>query len=281
MPLRSEPCRSAVRYIASLAVGVAVFVPAAASEPWPSEVEATYKIAFNGFDVGRFTFRATVAGSSYTVNGDARLSALLGAFRWQGATRSSGQLAGSDPRPAGYTFDFEGTSKKGSIKLGFANGKVTSVTNHPVAPPEPDVVPVRAQHLSGVFDPLSAVLVLSRTTGSNPCGRRLPVFDGKQRFDLTFTYLRQEAVAETRPSGQPGVAIVCRVRYEPIAGHRETAEARQLATTSGIEVALRPVPSAGLYVPYRITIPTMAGSATLVAERVSIATRNEQIAFTH
>jgi hypothetical protein len=107
----------------------------------------------------------------------------------------------------------------------------------------------------------------------------LPVFDGKQRFDLVFTYLRQQAVAEARPSGQPGVAFVCRVRYVPIAGHKMNADTRHMATTDGIEVWLRPVPSAALFVPYQITIPTAAGTATLTSERVNIVTRSEQIAL--
>ena len=58
-------------------------------------------------------------------------------------------------------------------------------------------------------------------------------------------------------------------------------ETRHLATTDGIEVALRPVPSADLFVPYQITIPTGAGSATLTSERINIVARGEQIALTN
>ena len=45
-----------------------------------------------------------------------------------------------------------------------------------------------------------------------------------------------------------------------------------MATTDGIEVALRPVPSANVLIPYQITIPTLVGYATLVAKRVEIDT---------
>lgn len=256
-------------------------LPAAAEQPWPRQVDARYKIAFNGIEVGKFQFRADVSGTDYTATGDARLSALFGAFKWQGATRSSGSLAGIHAQPAGYTFDFDGAGKSGSIKMGFKSGGVANVSVLPPKPPQPDTVPVREQHLQNVLDPLSAVLALSRTANSNPCGRRIPIFDGKQRFDLVLTYVRQQRVAETRPSGQPGVAIVCKVRYVPIAGYRMNEETRHMASTDGIEVALRPVPSADLFVPYQITIPTFAGSATLTSEHVSIVTRNSQIALTH
>jgi hypothetical protein len=43
-----------------------------------------------------------------------------------------------------------------------------------------------------------------------------------------------------------------------------------MAANDAIEVALRPVPSANVFVPYQISIPTMAGSATIVSKRVEI-----------
>lgn len=266
--------------IATFAGTLAAALPANA-ESWPTRVDAAYRVGFNGFDIGKFEFRADVSGASYTVQGEARLSALLGAFKWQGDTRASGQLAGISPKPAGYTFDFKGIGKEGSIKLGFQQGNVASVTSLPMKPPAPETVPIRDQHLKDVLDPLSAVMALSRTSNANPCGRRFPVFDGKQRFDLVLSFLRQQAVAETRPSGQPGVAFVCRVRYVPIAGHNMTEETKHMASSEGIELWMRPVPTAGIFVPYLISIPTGAGTATLTAEQINIATRNEQIALTN
>ena len=53
-----------------------------------------------------------------------------------------------------------------------------------------------------------------------------------------------------------------------------------MAASQDIEISLRPVPSANLFVPHQIVIPTGAGTATLTAVRIQIVTpRNEQIAF--
>ncbi|MFM9941749.1 MAG: DUF3108 domain-containing protein [Hyphomicrobiaceae bacterium] len=252
------------------------------SQPWPNRVHAVYKVTFNGFDVGQFEFNSSVTGSNYTLTGDAKLSALLGAFTWQGLTRTSGAIGGETPKPAGYTFSFNGTGRNGSIKMGFAGDAVTNVAHVPPHNPAPTTVPVREPHLKGVLDPLSAVMALSRTSAGNPCGRKLAIFDGKQRFDLVLSYKRQEHVQDTRPSGQPGVAYVCRVKYQPIAGHKVNDETRAMAASQGIEVSLRPIPSANLFVPHQIVIPTGAGTATLTAIRVQIVTpKNEQIALGH
>ena len=270
---------AAVPLAAAVLGGVAPTVLAA--EPWPAEVRALYRIEFNGFDVGTFEFNSTVAGAGYTLTGDAQLSALLGAFRWQGQTRTAGTLAADLPKPAGYTFDFAGTGKSGSIKMGFNGEGVTNISQVPPASPAPGTVTLRDQHLKGVLDPLSTVMAISRSENANPCGRRLAVFDGKQRFDLVLSFKRQERISETRPTGQPGVAYVCKVRYVPVAGHRATEETRAMAASNDIEISLRPVPSANLFVPHEISIPTGAGTARLIAQQIRITTRSEQIALGH
>lgn len=271
--------RLAGALLSLLAAGVAG-IPEARADSWPAEVHALYRIELAGFDVGSFEMRATTKGTHYTVAGEARLSALLGAFRWTGLTRSAGVLGGAGPRPSGYTFDFNGTAKSGAVKLGFSGDQVANIAVSPPQPADPDAVPVRAPHLKGVLDPLSAVVALSRPTSGDPCQRRLPIFDGKQRFDLVLGYLRQERIPGLRGSLEPGVGIVCRVRFVPIAGHRNNGEMQALAQNSGIEISLRPVPGAGLNVPYQIRIPMVAGKVVLTSQHVNILTRgNEQIAL--
>jgi hypothetical protein len=132
------------------------------------------------------------------------------------------------------------------------------------------IIPVREQHLKGVVDPLTAIMMLSRGAGADPCDRRIPIFDGRERFDLVFSRKGDMRVTEQAPSGQPGVAHVCRVRYLPIAGHKIDNDTKYMAANDAIEVALRPVPSANVFIPYQINIPTMAGSASIVSKRVDI-----------
>jgi hypothetical protein len=253
--------------------------PAVAAEPWPQEVQALYKVRFNGLEVGTFEFNSTVSAQTYTLTGIANLTALLGILNWKGETRTAGTLAANAPKPGGYTFDFNGMGKNGSVRMGFVNDAVTNVALTPTPQPQPETVPVRDEHLKGVLDPLSAVMALARNTSGGPCARKLSVFDGRQRFDLVLSFKREERIAEARPSGQPDVAVVCGIRYVPVAGHKANEETQHMATNSGIELALRYVPNADLYVPHQITIPTIAGSATLTSHWVQITTpRKGQIA---
>jgi hypothetical protein len=191
-------------------------------------------------------------------------------------------LVNQAPKPAAFTFDFQSSLRAGSTKVGFSDGSVTNVTNLPPPAVNPNTVPLREQHLKGVLDPLSAVMLVSKAA-TNPCDRRVPIFDGKERFDLIFSYKGEMKVSEQQPSGQPDTAVVCRVRYLPIAGHKADPETKYMAGNDSIEVALRPVPSANMMVPYQINIPTLAGYASIVSRRVEIAMApgKGQIALMH
>jgi hypothetical protein len=256
--------------------------PAQAAEGFPESVRAVYDVNFNGLNVGSFEFNSEAKGVSYSLSGHASLSLLLGAFKWSGNTRASGSLVQSGPKPSGFTFDFKSNSKAGSTKVSFADDTVTNVSHVPPPKIRDNVVPVQAQHLKGSLDPMSAILLLSKGTAANPCTRRLPIYDGKQRFDLMLAPRGQIQLTEKQPSGQPGMGFVCRVKYLPIAGHKIDDETKHMSKSDNIEIVLRPIPSANVFVPYQITIPTVAGAATLVSRRVDIVTSNrQQIALVH
>jgi hypothetical protein len=268
---RGRVAAGVVRVLLGLATPVLGGGVAAAGEGWPANVKATYDINFNGFNVGTFEFQSQAEQTSYTLTANARLSILLGAFTWDSETRSFGVIANQVPKPANFTFDFKSTLLAGSTNIGFADGAVTRVTHLPPAIVKPDAIPLREQHLKGVLDPLSAIMAISRGSGQAPCDRRLPIFDGSERFDLVFSPKGEMKVVEQTPSGQPGIAYVCRVKYVPIAGHNVDAETKFMVANDEIEVALRPIPSANVYIPHQIKIPTLTGSASLVSKRVDIA----------
>ena len=246
----------------------------------PVEINAHYKITLNGFDLGDLQFKSRADQGGYRADSDVQVSALLGAFSWHGVTHSAGSISAGSYRPADYSFDFNGTARSGSVKMGFKGDTVASLAAEPQSFTTADTVPLEQKHLKGALDPLSAILAMTRVDDPDPCGRKLSIFDGKQRFDLVLSFSRNEAASETIAPGQPGGAIVCKVRYVPIAGYRATEETRALAANNGIEIAFRPVPSAGLMLPHRVVIPTIAGDAVLQAAEVNIVTNNrDRVAF--
>jgi hypothetical protein len=242
---------------------------AAAKERKSYQVSATYKITLNSFAIGTLRYESSVGLNGYVVESKIELSALFGAVSWKGATRSSGTLNGARPKPAYYAFDFQGSTGTGAVQVGFGEAGVSSLSVRPARSLAADTVPLEGKHLKGVLDPLSAVLALTRTGGKSPCGRKVAIFDGQQRFDLELYYRRQQ------PLGQ-GKAIVCRVKYRPIAGYRPNDETKAMSRSTSIEIAFRPVAGAGLMVPDQITVPTISGPIGLKAQRIDIKTSDRR-----
>lgn len=248
----------------------------------PTDVLAKYNLSFNSLDVGSYSFSSHVDAKGYQASSEASISALFGAYKWKGTINTSGAITKATPKPAGYVMNFKTKSKQGSITLGFKGADIASVQLVPSKPPNPEAVPLKPEHYKNVFDPLSAIFAMTLSgTGKNPCDKRVPIFDGKARFDLTMSYKKTEKIADKQPSGQPQELIVCRVKYQPIAGHKPKDFENPWVDYKNIEIALRPIPSAGIHVPYRITVPTTLGAAEMRATSVTISTPDRpQIALT-
>jgi hypothetical protein len=260
---------SSIVAIAGAILTLAGATTAAAKEPESYQVSATYKITLNSFAIGILRYESSVGFNGYVVESKIELSALFGAVSWKGATRSSGTLNGARQKPANYAFDFQGSTGAGAVQVGFGEAGVSSLSVRPARSLAADTVPLKGKHLKGVLDPLSAVLALTRTEGKSPCGRKVAIFDGQQRFDLELYYRRQQLLGQ-------GKAIVCRVKYRPIAGYRPNDETKAMSRSTGIEIAFRRVAGAGLMVPDQITVPTISGPIGLKAQRIDIKTSDRR-----
>jgi Protein of unknown function (DUF3108) len=277
-----------------LAVTGVLFAPAEAAAQradadWPSQVRAAYKISFTAFgDIGTFNFQSNVTPDGYTVTADAKVKVPL-VYTWATNLNAAGRVAGEKPVPAAYNFTANGKAVIGSernqtIRMGFRDSNVAAIT---ILPPSssggPGYVPLTDAHKKDVLDPLTAILAMTRVKGdASPCNRRLAIFDGKQRFDLVLSPGGTARVPEIRPSGQPVMGPVCKVRYVPVAGFKDNEDSRRMANQTGMQIAFRPVPSANLVVPYQVILPTQAGTATITLQRMDIiAPGQKQIALVH
>lgn len=252
----------------------------AADATWPSEVAAVYQLSFNGFSVGTYRFTSHYDGKTYSATGKTEISALFGAFKWVGNFAGSGAFEGQGPRPASYEMSYKTKNKISSVKLSFAGSKVSSVAVVPHRNPSPDTIKLKPENLQNVFDPMGATLAMSDAGPSDACNRTIPVFDGKARYDLHLSLKGRERISERRPSGQPRELVVCRVKYVPVAGHKPKDFINPWIDYDHIEIALRAVPTAGVYVPYRVTVPSTIGAGIMTLDTINItAANNQQIAL--
>lgn len=265
-------CTRAIAAVIGIMTAIGSSSQVARADP-ALEIDALYKVSLNDFDVGSFSFKSEIGSNTYNAVSDVRLS-VAGLVGFKGKTSITGIMAANAATPKNYDFQFESPAKSGSIRMNFEKENVTGLTILPDDEPLPGTVPLQAEHIKNVVDPLSAVLAMVRVEGKNPCNRKVSIFDGKQRFDLVLTFRKETTITEAKPSGQPDRGIVCKVKYVPVAGYRPTEEVMAFAKSNGINITFRPIPSANLMVPHSVLIPTMAGDAVLTASQIKIKTPN-------
>ncbi|MGO8955641.1 MAG: DUF3108 domain-containing protein [Rhodomicrobium sp.] len=241
-----------------------------------STVNAVYGIHFLGAHIGEFKIRSSITNRRYTLQANADVSVFFGAVSWQGVTNSSGLMTANGPVPQNYSFRYATNDRREAVEIRFQQRMVSDIIINPPAHPGARSVPITAADLQNVVDPLSAVVLLSQARLSrhsgDACNKRLPIFDGKIRYDLVLSPKGTRTIGS---SGKlHGTAYVCRVNYIPIAGHKPGRQSGNDYATgnTGIEIWLVPVPEAGLLVPYYVHVPTPAGTASMVTAKFDVET---------
>ncbi len=253
---------------AALILAFAAPALAQRAAPLPATVDATYRINFTALgDIGHFHFISNINGEVYNLSADARVNTAI--FEYDAGMGSRGTLAAGKTKPTGHNFSYRQKTllkkkKKGTLNMAFDGATVSNVSFVPPYSPSTKAIPVTPDQLKSVLDPLSGVMTLSLVKASDPCVQKLPIYDGKQRFDIVFAPLRRA-----------GADHVCSVRMVPISGHKP-GEGGASVIKGTIELVMRPVPKANVVIPYKITVPTTVGTATLTTERIDITMPDQQ-----
>jgi hypothetical protein len=242
------------------------------SEAWPTAVQARYALRYNGISVGSLVFNYSANAKTYTLSGSSKVSVLFGAFSWSGSTNVSGAVEGGAPAPTSFAFEWRLNKKNGSTQIGFKDHVATDIAIQPPPRPKPDVVPLMPVHKAKALDPMSAVMMLTRPDNRPPCDRRVGIFDGKHRYDIVLTPKKTTRLPASSGGGAAETGYVCRIMYEPIAGHRDNEDTKSYAANRDVEIVLRRVPGSEMLIPYSVSIPTSWGTGTMVTERIDIVT---------
>jgi hypothetical protein len=240
------------------------------------QLSATYRVELGAFNLGDFKLTASLEGSSYKLEAKGKFSLISGMlYRASGRTEASGKLSKGGVEPSQFNVTYKGGSKKEQRSFDFVNGAVGQISIVPFKKPSPRSVPVTAAQLTNVLDPLTAGFMSVRAKSGSDyravCERTVPVFDGKQRFNIVLTPKRSEPMAEGGPSGISGPLAVCHAKFVPIGGYRPNHPGvKFMSETEDIEVWLVSVPRTELYIPYRIFLPTAWANGTATLREIKL-----------
>jgi len=243
----------------------------------PEAIVARYDAGLASFNLGEFKVVMRFNGSAYDMRAHGKFSVLAGlAFKATGESTSKGTLNAGTPRPVQYTSKYDGGKKREQRRIEFTNGAVSGVTIVPRKNKRnPRHIPVSSKQLQGVLDPLTAAFLSVQSSApagdTRVCNRTVPVFEGKQRFNIKLSPKGTAQLGNRAPKGLSRRAAVCRVRYEPVAGHRPDHPGVQYMTKNeDIEAWLVPVPGTKFVVPYKILVPTAWGTGTVTLKGLTV-----------
>ena len=259
-------------------LGAAACAAAFALTPLPAAQAAkdgyfavTYTVALGGLPLGKGNFSGRVGGGAYRLKGDAMLTGIAGwLFDYKAYGEVDGRLGGNNHSPRKFGSSASDDRSTQIVAMRFAGGSVKHLDINPPVVADQHHVTVKSSHMRGVVDPMTAMIITSTAKNGalkpSDCNRKIPVFNGRERFDLVLRFKGTAQVTGNRRNTYNGPVIVCQALYRPIAGHRKgREEVDYYVNQKDLEVWLAPAGNTGLLIPVRMVVPTPIGTGVITA----------------
>jgi hypothetical protein len=248
--------------LTGLALAFLSLVPFSASAT-DYRYDTSYSVALGVLPIARMTFKTEVVSDRYTISGQFHSSGLVDIVREVAAKSTvTGTLAGGRMQPERYALDYKSGKRASTYEVVFSAGNVMETRVNPERPRPKAWVPVKADDLKSVLDPIGALLIPG---DADVCRQTLPVYDGESRMDLVLSPNRTTTFEAGNVKGE---AVVCSVRYVPKSGYRKgRKDIEYLKSVTGMEIWFAKTATLKLYAPVYAKIPTRYGTVHVTAEK--------------
>src|SRR5581483_287127 len=201
------------------AAALALAAPGARAQERPA-VALDYKIYVGGLEALAATVTIASDPAKYSVRVDAKTAGVIAKmFPWIIKIQSIGNLDGDRLKPVEHeqTTNFQGKDRSVFLDYdghgGFLNRRVVPDAHED----QRDEVP--PDMTRDTLDIVSAILAgLKKVDRTGSCDGRVPVYDGRRRFDLVYSDDGHERLEASDVASYQGDALRCAIRVEPVAG---------------------------------------------------------------
>lgn len=234
-------------------------------------LDARYNVTLGGVAFASGAWQINVGDHQFTAAVSGNTTGMLRLFTTgHGTSASRGSVSAGQLHASSYSSSIATDQKYDEVRMMLNAAGVKEYIAEPPNLPHPERVPVREQHRRGVLDPMTAAIMRVPGNGDTfvpaACNRKLPIFDGRMRYDLQLVYKRLERVKSAK--GYQGTVVACAVYFSPIAGHVPSRPAiKYLTELRTAELWLAPIAGTRLMVPYRISVPTPLGLGIVQASQ--------------
>lgn len=191
-----------------------VALPAAAET-----ISARFEIYMGGFKSVSIDARAVVAERAYDVEASLKTTGMIDwILRFSQRTGGRGEI-GETTSPLLYRSDGTFLGTRRTTRLDYRTDGSIAANLHP-SDEDDDRTPVPEGMKRGTIDPMSVFIALNRAAaeGGSPCNGKVPVYDGRRRFNLVLEDDGVSAVEKSQYTVFSGPALRCKVQMERLAG---------------------------------------------------------------
>jgi hypothetical protein len=186
-----------------------------------SRLEVAMTLYAGGITMGRMDLDSTLRGAEYHAVSNLQTSGVINAFcQSEIQATSSGKLAAKNFLPGLYDSFYTGRSgRKQEVSLTY-DGASPRLYAEPAY--STTGFEVKPDDTKNTLDPLSAITLIFSGLGAqagNPCAVTAPIFDGRRRYDIEMTKVRDVDIRLDSGLYQ-GKATQCDLRYRQVAGFR-------------------------------------------------------------
>jgi hypothetical protein len=225
---------------------------------------AAYVVNLGGNIIANAKFRFADDGSAYTLSLDANVSGVAQLVA-SGIAKvdSSGVVTGEGLRSNAFDLLTRSGGEDFTIRVQYQQADVTAFQINPPILNNIDRVPLERKQMTGVNDFLAS-FIRKGSLDRGLCNYRAQIFTGIERFDLSFSYAKDD-VATSKRTGYQGPVVLCNIKYKPISGHFTTSEiTNSLAQDDRILIWFAPLGDSGYAIPYRVLLTTSMGDLSMV-----------------
>ena len=226
--------------------------------------DASYVVNLGGNIIANAKFHFVDDGSAYSLSLDANVSGVAQLVA-SGIAKvdSAGAVTADGLRSTSFDLLTRSGGDEFTIRVQYQKASVTAFVIDPPITNNIDRIPIERKQLSGVNDFLASFIRKGKL-GPGLCDYDAKIFTGVERFDLKFSYAKDD-VATSKRTGYQGPVVLCSVKYKPIAGHYTTSEiTNSLAQDDRILIWFAPMGESGYAIPYRVLLTTSMGDLSMV-----------------
>lgn len=129
-------------------------------------------------------------------------------------------------------------------------------------------VPIAAAHRQNINDPIASFLIKAPKLDKSVCDQSFEVFTGVERYDIKLTYADHQTATSKR-TGYQGPVVLCKMNYNPIAGHFSTSDTTNyMKNNQRFLIWYAPLENSEYMIPYRVLVGTAFGDLSMVLTQI-------------